>query len=56
MSSNSLGILTVIYAVDEQQNPLRRKTMLFEGDKIAMEGEMVSFQVAMGFGYRFNIV
>ena len=32
MSAKSLGIFPVIYAVDEQQNSLPRKTMLFEGD------------------------
>ena len=32
MSAKSHGTLPVIYAVDEQQNPLLRKTMLFEGD------------------------
>ena len=32
MSAKSLGTLPVIYAVDEHQNPLPRKTMLFEGD------------------------
>ena len=32
MSAKSLGTLPVIYAADEQQNPLPRKTMLFEGD------------------------
>ena len=32
MSAKSLGTLPVIYAVDEKQNPLPRKTMLFEGD------------------------
>ena len=32
MSAKSLGILPVIYAVDELQNPHPRKTMLFEGD------------------------
>ena len=32
MSATGLGTLPVIYAVDEQQNPLPRKTMLFEGD------------------------
>ena len=31
MSAKSLGTLTVIYAIDELQNPLPRKTMLFEG-------------------------
>ena len=32
MSAKSLGTLPVIYAVDEQQNPLPRKTMLCGGD------------------------
>ena len=32
MSATGLGTLPVIYAVDEQQNPLPRKPMLFEGD------------------------
>ena len=32
MSAKSLGTLPVIYVLDEQQNPLPRKTMLFEGD------------------------
>ena len=32
MSAKSLETLPVIYAVDEQQNPLPHKTMLFEGD------------------------
>ena len=32
MFAKSLGTLPVIYAADEQQNPLPRKTMLFEGD------------------------
>ena len=32
MSAKSLGTLPVFYAVDKQQNPLPRKTMLFEGD------------------------
>ena len=32
MSVKSLGILPVIYAADELQNTLPRKTMLFEGD------------------------
>ena len=30
--AKSLGTLHKIYAVDEQQNPLPRKTMLLEGD------------------------
>ena len=32
MSAKSLGTLPVIYDADELQNPLPRKTMLFEGD------------------------
>ena len=56
MSAKRLGTLPAIYAVDEQQNPLPRKTMLFEGDTNSTGGEMMSFQVAKGFGYRFNIV
>ena len=56
MSAKRLGTLPAIYAVDEQQNPLPRKTMVFEGDTNSTGGEMMSFQVAKGFGYRFNIV
>ena len=32
MSAKSLGTLPVMYAVDEQQNPLPHKTMLCGGD------------------------
>ena len=32
MSSKSLWKLALIYAIDELQNPLRHKTMLYEGD------------------------
>ena len=32
MSAKSLGTIHVIYTVDELQNPLLRKTILFEGD------------------------
>ena len=56
MSAKSLGTFPVIYDVDEQRIPLPRKTMLFEGDTNSTGGEMMSFQVAKGFGYRFNIV
>ena len=56
MSAKSLGTFPVIYAVDELQNPFPRKTMLFEGDKNSTGGRMVPFQIAKGFGYRFNIV
>ena len=39
MSAKSLGTLPVIYAVDKKQNPLPRKTMLFEGDTNSTKGE-----------------
>ena len=39
MSAKSLGTLPVIYAVDEQQNPLPRKTMLCGGDTNRTGGE-----------------
>ena len=48
MSSNSLGILTVIFAVDEQQNPLPRKTMLFEGDTNSNGGRNDVFPSSYG--------
>ena len=32
MSAEGLGTLPVIYAADEQQNPLPRKTMLCGGE------------------------
>ena len=38
MSAKSLGTLSVIYAVDEQQSPLPRKTMLCGGDSNSTEG------------------
>ena len=38
MPAKSLGTLPVIYAVDEQQNPLPRKTMLCGGDTNSTEG------------------
>ena len=57
MSAKSLGTLPVIHAVDELQNPLSRTKMSFEGDRNSIvEGEMVSFHIAKGFGYRFNKV
>ena len=39
ISAKSLGTLPVIYAVDEQQNPLPRKTMLCGGDTNSTGGE-----------------
>ena len=39
MIAKSLGTLPVIYAVDELQNPLPRKTVLFEGDTNTTGGE-----------------
>ena len=56
MSAKSPGTLPVIYVVDELQNHLPRKAMLFEGDTNSAGGRKMSFQVAKGFGYRFNIV
>ena len=56
MSGKSLGTLPVIYAVEEQQNPLTRKTMLFQGDANSTGGRNDVFQVAEGFGYQFNIL
>ena len=51
MSAKSLGKLPVIYAVDELQNPLPRISML-KVIRIALEGEMMSFQIAKDFRYR----
>ena len=56
MSAKSLGTLPVIYAVDEKQIPSPIKQCCFKVIQIALEGEMMSFQVVKGFGYRFNIV
>ena len=56
MPAKSLGTLPVIYAVDEQQDPSPVKQCCVEVIQIALEGEIMSFQVAKGFGYRFNIV
>ena len=56
MYAKSLGALPVIYAVDKQQNPLPVKQCCFKVIEIALEGELMSFQVAKGFGYRFNVV
>ena len=55
MSAKRLGTLPMIYAVDEQQNPHPHKTMLCGGDTNSLEGKMMSFQVAKGFSYQFNI-
>ena len=56
MSAKSLGTLPVIYGVDELQNPLPRTTSCLKVIGIALEGEMVYFQIVKGFGYQFNIV
>ena len=48
MSAKSLGTLTVIYAVDEQENPLPHKTMLFEGDTNSTGGENDVFPSSLG--------
>ena len=55
MPAKSLGTLPVIYAVEEQQNPLVKQCCV-EVIQIALEGKIMSFQVAKGFGYPFNIV
>ena len=55
MPAKSLGTLPVIYAVDKQQKPLLT-TMLCGGDTNSTGGKIMSFQVAKGFGYPFNIV
>ena len=39
MSAKSLGTSPVVYAVDEQQNPLLRRTMLCEGDTNSTGGK-----------------
>ena len=46
----------MIYTVDEQQNPSPIKQCCLKVIGIALEGEMMSFQVAKGFRYQFNIV
>ena len=52
-----MQVMPVTYAVDELQNPLPCKTMLFEGVMNSTDaGEMMSLQKAKGFGYRFNII
>ena len=56
MSTKSLGTLPVIYAVDEQQIPSPIKQCCLKVIQIALVGEMMPFQVANGFGYRFIIV
>ena len=48
MSSKSLGTLHVIYAVDEQQNSLPHKTMLFEGDANSTGGRNDVFPSSYG--------
>ena len=48
VSAKSLGTLPVIYAVDEQQNPFPRKTMLCGGDTNSTGGENVVFPRRLG--------
>ena len=48
MSAKSLGTLHVIYAVDEQQNPLPRKTMLCGGDTNSTGGGNDVFPSSLG--------
>ena len=53
MSAKSLGTLPVIYAVEEQQNPLPRKTMLCGGDTNTTGGE--NDVVPRSLGLRLSI-
>ena len=48
MSAKSLGTLPVIYAVDEQQNPLPRKTMLCRGNTNKTGGGNDVFPSSLG--------
>ena len=48
MSAKSLGTLHVIYAVDEQQNPLPHKTMLCGGDTNSTGGGNDVFPSSLG--------
>ena len=48
MSAKSLGTLPVIYAVDEQQNPLPCKTMPCGGDTNSTGGENDVFPRSLG--------
>ena len=48
MSAKSLGTLPVIYAVEEQQNPLPHKTMLGGGDTNSTGGENDVFPRSLG--------
>ena len=48
MSAKSLETLPVIYAVDEQQNPLPRKTMLCGGDTNSTGGGNDVFPSSVG--------
>ena len=56
MSAKSLGTVPVIYTVDEQQNLSPIKQCFLKVIQIALEGEMMSLQVAKGIGYLFTIV
>ena len=46
----------MIYAVDEQQNPLPRKTMLFEGDTNSTGGRNDVFPTLYNGGRGLKIV
>ena len=48
MSAKRLGTLPVIYAVDELQNSLPYKTMLFEGDTNSTGGRTDVFPSSYG--------
>ena len=48
MSAKSLGTLPVIYVVDEQHNPIPRKTMVCGGDTNSTGGENDVFPSSLG--------
>ena len=56
MTAKSLRTHPVIYAADKLQNSLPVQQCCLKVIGIALEGEMVFFQIAKGFGYRLNIV
>ena len=51
MSAKRLGIFPVICAIDELQNPLPSKTMLFHGHMTITIGVNDTFQIAKVSGY-----
>ena len=49
MPAKSLGTLAMIYAIVELQNPLSRKTMLWEGDMNVPASTSDTFLQRLGF-------